>query len=373
MIPFLDLKATHDELQSELDAAALRVLASGHYLLGKELEAFEAEFATYTEARHAIGLGSGLDALVLALEAMGVGPGDEVIVPANTYIATWLAVSHVGATPIGVEPLEGVWSLDPARIEAALTSRTKAIIPVHLYGQPCDLEPLVRLARARGLRVVEDAAQAHGARYRDRRIGAHGDAVCWSFYPSKNLGAYGDGGAVTTHDDAIADRIRVLRNYGSRVKYYHEVKGYNSRLDELQAAMLRVKLRHLDEWNARRSALARRYLAGLAGVIDLRLPRTLEGTESVWHLFVVDHPRRDALQTFLADHGIATLIHYPVPPHLSKAYAERGIELGTFPITERACATHLSLPMGPHLKITEVDRVCEVLGLFASLGEDHGR
>ncbi len=249
--------------------------------------------------------------------ALDIGPGDEVIVPSNTYIATWLAVSQCGATPVPVEPDERTYNLDPNRIEAAITPRTKAILPVHLYGQPADLDPILAIARQHGLRVLEDAAQAHGARYKGRRIGGHGDAVAWSFYPGKNLGALGDGGAVTTNDPEIADRLRVLRNYGSRVKYVNEVQGVNSRLDPLQAAILHVKLRHLDDWNARRAAIAAHYREGLAAT-GLILPHVPAWAEPVWHLFIVRHPQRDALQRHLHEAGIGTLIHYPIPPHGSR-------------------------------------------------------
>ena len=257
MIPFLDLKSPYLELKQELDEAIARVVSSGWFVGGDECDQFEAEYATYCGATHAVGVANGLDALHLALRAMDVGPGDEVIVPSNTYIATWLAVSQCGATPVPVEPDARTYNIDPALIEAAITPRTKVILPVHLYGQPADMDPILAIARKHGLRVLEDGAQAHGARYKGQRLGAHGDAVAWSFYPGKNLGAMGDGGAVTTNDAQLADRIRVLRNYGSRVKYVNEVQGYNSRLDPLQAAILRVKLAHLDEWNARRSAIAR--------------------------------------------------------------------------------------------------------------------
>lgn len=364
-VKFLDLQAGYLELKGELDEAVGRVLASGWYLLGEELEGLEREFAAYTESKHCVGLANGLEALVLGLKAMGVGPGDEVIVPANTYIATWLAVSYVGATPVPVEPLPGVWNLDPSRIEAAISPRTKVILPVHLYGQPADMSPILAIARKHGLMVMEDGAQAHGARYLGKRIGAHGDIVTWSFYPGKNLGCFGDGGALTTDDPELADRVRVLRNYGSRVKYQNEVKGHNSRLDEIQAAVLRVKLKQLDAWNARRAAQADHYLRGLAGVPELGLPRVIPEAEPAWHLFVVDHPRRDALQAHLAGLGIQTLIHYPVPPHLSEAYAgDKAWEAQ--PITERSCQTHLSLPIGPHLTSSEVGRVIEAICAFRS-------
>ena len=347
MIPFLDLRAGYDELRPDIDAAISRVLDSGMYILGEEVAAFEREYAAYCGCKHAIGVANGLDALHLALRAMGVGPGDEVIVPSNTYIATWLAVSQCGATPVPVEAVEGTGNLDPALVEAAITPRTKAILPVHLYGQPADLDPILAIAAKHGLRVLEDGAQAQGARYKGRRIGGHGDAVAWSFYPGKNLGAYGDAGAITTNDDALAEQLRVLRNYGSRVKYVNDVQGWNSRLDPLQAAVLRVKLVHLDDWNARRRAIAARYLDGLrdAGVA---LPEVPEWAEPAWHLFVVRSTRRDALQARLGEAGIGTLIHYPLPPHRQQAYAELGFSADAFPIANRLADQLLSLPIGPH-------------------------
>ena len=347
-VPFLDLHAACAELRPEIDAAIARVLDSGWYILGPEVEAFEAEFAGYCQADHAIGLANGLDALHLALRAMDVGPGDEVIVPSNTYIATWLAVSQCGAVPVPVEPDPATHNIDPARIEAAITPRTRVILPVHLYGQPADLDPILAIARKHGLRVLEDGAQAHGARYKGRRIGGHGDAVAWSFYPGKNLGALGDGGAVTTNDAQIADRLRVLRNYGSRVKYVNEVAGYNSRLDPLQAAVLRVKLAHLDDWNARRTALAQVYLDGLRDT-GLVLPHVPDWAQPAWHLFVVRHRQRDDLQRALSDAGIGSLIHYPIPPHKQQAYAVAGYPADAFPLASQLAGEVLSLPMGPQL------------------------
>ncbi len=346
MIPFLDLKASYTELKSEIDGAVVRVLDSGWYIGGVEVDGFESDYADYCGAAHCVGVANGLDALYLALRAMEVGPGDEVIVPSNTYIATWLAVSHCGATPVPVEPDGRTCNIDPALIEAAITSRTKVILPVHLYGQPADMDPILALARKHGLLVLEDGAQAHGARYKGRRLGAHGDAVAWSFYPGKNLGAMGDGGAVTTHDERIADRIRVLRNYGSRVKYVNEVQGYNSRLDPIQAAILRVKLAHLDDWNARRGAIARLYQDGLAAT-GLTLPHVPEWADPVWHLYVVRHRERDALQHLLTQAGVATMIHYPIPPHLQSAYASLGFGRGSFPVSEALHDQVLSLPIGP--------------------------
>ena len=356
MIQFLDLKAPYLELRPELDEAIARVVSSGWFIGGGEVDQFEAEYAIYCGAAHAVGVANGLDALHLALRAMDVGPGDEVIVPSNTYIATWLAVGQCGATPVPVEPDARTYNIDPALIEAAITPRTKVILPVHLYGQPADMDPILAIARKHGLRVLEDGAQAHGARYKGQRLGAHGDAVAWSFYPGKNLGAMGDGGAVTTNDPQIADRIRVLRNYGSRVKYVNEVQGYNSRLDPLQAAILRVKLAKLDEWNARRNTIAQLYQQGLANC-GLTLPHVPDWAEPVWHLYVVQSPQRDALQQTLADNGVGSLIHYPIPPHLQQAYSTAGWERGTFPLAERMADQVLSLPIGPHLKADQVEAV----------------
>ena len=355
-IPFLDLGAAYRELQTGIDAAVARTLASGYYIGGPEVETFEDEFASYCGATQAVGVANGLDALHLALRAMDVGPGDEVIVPSNTYIATWLAVSQCGATPVPVEPDARTFNIDPALIEAAITERTKVVLPVHLYGQPADMDLILAIARKHGLRVLEDGAQAHGARYKGQRLGAHGDAVAWSFYPGKNLGAMGDGGAVTTNDPQIADRIRVLRNYGSRVKYVNEVQGYNSRLDPLQAAILRVKLAHLDEWNARRSAIAARYQQGLVDC-GLTLPHVPDWAEPVWHLYVVQHPQRDTLQQVLTNAGVGSLIHYPIPPHLQWAYADLGLGKGAFPIGERIHETVLSLPISPHMTSKQNQKV----------------
>lgn len=359
-VPFLDLHSAYADLRGEVVGAITRVLESGRYILGEEVDTFEREFAAFSEARHCIGVANGLDALHLALCAMGVGPGDEVIVPSNTYIATWLAVSHCGATPVPVEPDAATYNIDPARIGSAITARTRVILPVHLYGQPADLDPILTVAREHGLKVLEDAAQAHGARYKGQRIGAHGDAVAWSFYPAKNLGAVGDGGAVTTNDPDLADRIRVLRNYGSRVKYVNEVRGYNSRLDPIQAAVLRVKLKHLDDWNERRKVLAAEYSRGLAKT-GLVVPQVPAFVDPVWHLFVVQHSQRDQLQQRLTDSGIETLIHYPIPPHLQEAYANSGYGSGACPCAERLASRILSLPIGPHLSLSQIHRVIAVL------------
>jgi dTDP-4-amino-4,6-dideoxygalactose transaminase len=355
-VPFLDLGDAYREIQVELESAVLASLRSGWYIGGQDVEAFEQEFAAFTETRHCVGVANGLDALRLSLIAMGIGTGDEVIVPSNTYIATWLAVSQCGAIPVPVEPVEFTYNLDPGKVEAAITPRTKAILPVHLYGQPADLDPIIAIAHKHGLRILEDAAQAHGARYKGKRIGGHGDVVAWSFYPSKNLGALGDAGAITTNAPEIADRIRVLRNYGSRVKYVNEVKGCNSRLDPVQAAVLRVKLRHLDEWNARRTTIAARYTAELAGT-GLVLPEVPAWAEPIWHQYVVQYAERDGLQKTLQEAGIGTQIHYPIPPHLQMAYRDAGYARGRFPIAESMANRLLSLPMGPQLQLKDVDVV----------------
>jgi dTDP-4-amino-4,6-dideoxygalactose transaminase len=368
-VPFLNFVGPYEELKAELDEAYFRFMRSAWYILGKELEAFEQEFAGYCGTSHCVGVANGLDALHLILRAYGIGEGDEVIVPSNTYIATWLAVSQTDATPVPVEPDARTYNLDPARIEAAITPRTKAIMPVHLYGQPADMDPIMEIARRHGLKVVEDNAQAQGARYKGRRTGALGDAAGNSFYPGKNLGAFGDAGAVTTNDPVLAEKIHLLRNYGSKKKYHNECKGYNSRLDEMQAAFLRVKLKKLDEWNGRRRVVAAHYLTELGGDRGLSLPFVPEWAEPVWHLFVVRHPKRDALQQKLSEAGIGTLIHYPIPPHLSGAYADRKLGRGAFPIAENLADSVLSLPMGPHLARSETDLVIDsVCKSAAALG-----
>lgn len=359
-IPFLDLGAAYRELKTEIDAAIHRVLDSGWYILGPEVDAFEAEWAAWCGADHAVGVANGLDALILALRALDIGPGNEVIVPSNTYIATWLAVTAVGARPVPVEPDPATHNIDPARIAAAITPATKAILPVHLHGQPADLDPIIALARQHGLAVIEDAAQAHGARYKGRRIGAHGDVVCWSFYPGKNLGALGDGGAITTNRADLADRIRVLRNYGSRVKYVNEVQGVNSRLDPIQAAVLRAKLPHLDAWTDRRRAVAAAYAEGLrdSGLI---LPHVPDWAEPAWHLYVLRSPDRDGLQKRLAEAGVGTLIHYPIPPHMQAAYAELGLAPEALRLAHALAGEVLSLPMGPQLPLADVARVIDAV------------
>lgn len=360
MISFLDLRLPYEELKNEIDEAVARVLNSGWYIGGVELESFEAEYANYCEAKFAVGVANGLDALHLALLAMGVGPGDEVIVPSNTYIATWLAVSQCGGIPVPVEPDERTYNIDPKQIEAAITSKTKVILPVHLYGQPADLDPIIAIAKKHGLYVLEDGAQVHGARYKGQRIGAHGDAVAWSFYPGKNLGALGDGGAVTTNNQHIAKKISMLRNYGSSQKYVNKIRGFNSRLDPLQAAILSVKLRYLDQWNDRRKTIASQYLNEIKSE-ELTLPFVPEWADPVWHLFVVRHQRRDDFQNYLSNSGVSTLIHYPIPPHLQKAYVDFNKGKGSFPLAEAIADEVLSMPIGPHINLKDVSKVIEVL------------
>lgn len=357
-IPFLDLKSAYIELKQEIDAAVARALDAGWYIGGVEVDAFENEWAAYCGANHAVGTGNGLDALVLALRALDIGPGDEVIVPSHTFIASWLAVSEVGATIRPVEPDPLTYNIDPDRIAEAITKRTRAIMPVHLYGQPADLDPIVRIASENGLRVIEDAAQAHGARYKGTRIGAHGDVACWSFYPAKNLGALGDAGAVTTNDPEIAARIRRLGNYGSDEKYVHKEKGVNSRLDPLQAAVLRVKLFHLDAWNERRRAIAEVYSRVLLEH-GLYVPVVPDWAEPVWHLYVLQTANRGALQAHLADAGIGTLIHYPIAPHNQNAYADLGWRPDTYPIASGLSEQILSLPMSPQHSLDDAALVAE--------------
>jgi dTDP-4-amino-4,6-dideoxygalactose transaminase len=360
-VPFLDLGRLHATIRERLDAAYQRVVDSGSFIMGAELEAFEAEFADYCGVKHCVGVGNGLEAIHLLLRAYGIGPGDEVIVPSNTFIATWLAVSECGAVPVPVEPRVDTHNLDPALVGGAITSRTRAIIPVHLYGQPADMDPINAIAAKHRLVVIEDAAQAHGARYRGRRAGSLGHAAATSFYPAKNLGALGDGGAVLTNDAAIAQKVRRLRNYGSDVKYRHDVAGQNSRLDELQAALLRVKLGVLDQWNAERRAVAVRYSTYLAGS-GVGLPFVPGFIEPVWHLYVIRSKHRDALKAHLDQQGVSTVIHYPIPPHRQACYQDfRGHKL---PIAELLAGEVLSLPMSSALQGEEIAYVAESVAGF---------
>ena len=363
-VPFLDLKAPYQELKKEFDAAYQRIMDSGWFIMGSELTAFEQEFAAYCNVKHCIGVANGLDALHLILRAYEIGEGDEVIVPANTYIATWLAVSYAGATPVPVEPDPHTYNLDPNLIETAITKKTKAIMPVHLYGQPADMDPILKLGKQYGLKIIEDAAQAHGAHYKGNKSGGLGDAAGFSFYPGKNLGALGDAGAVLTNDDELAEKIRMLGNYGSQKKYHHDLKGFNSRLDEFQAAFLRMKLDHLDEWNTRRKKVATYYQEHLSDAPDLGLPYVPEWATPVWHIFAIQTSRRDALQKYLSTKGVHTLIHYPIPPHLSQAYKEMEIPTGSFPVSEALALSELSLPMGPHMSLQEVEYVVSKIREF---------
>jgi dTDP-4-amino-4,6-dideoxygalactose transaminase len=363
-IPFLDLRELNARHRSELEAAFAETLDSGQYILGSQVTSFEREFAAYCEASHCVGTSTGLDALELILRGYDIGYGDEVIVPANTFIATWLAVSHAGGKPVPVEPCELTLNLDPKRVEEAITPRTKAIIAVHLYGCPAAMDELHKIASRYRLRLIEDAAQAHGARYRGKRVGSLGDACAFSFYPGKNLGALGDGGAITTNDGELADRIRLLINYGSPSKYRHDIQGFNRRLDELQAAFLRKKLVHLDAENESRRRASETYLRTLSDV-PVVLPEALRYTEPVWHLFVIRHPRRGELQSFLKERGIHALIHYPTPPAHQRAYAE---EFGTSfrqPVSDAVHASVLSLPMSPTVSDSDCERIADAVRVFA--------
>lgn len=356
-VPFLDLNRMHEQLQPQLDEAYLRVMKNGWFILGDEVNAFEKEFSDYCNADHCVAVGNGLDALALTLRAMDIGPGDEVLLPAHTFIATALAVSMSGATPVLIDVSADSPLIDPRQLENAISSVTKAIIAVHLYGEPADMDPIMAVAEKHGLKVIEDAAQAHGARYKNRRTGSIGHAACFSFYPGKNLGALGDGGAVTTNDPQLAERLRMLRNYGSRTKYLHEAQGVNSRLDELQAAFLRVKLQHLDEWNERRNIIAEKLSSSLRDLPGLQLPRIAEDSSAVWHLYVVRHPARDALVESLSDRGIQCQIHYPQCVPDTPAYAD-GIEGADRAIFSRRWAADcFSLPIDPYLTDQEVEEV----------------
>ena len=359
-IPFVDLKTQYQSLKPELDAAVLAVMQRGDFVLGGAVTEFERVFADYCGAKYAVGVDSGYSALELIVRAYGIGPGDEVITAANTFIATTLAISNTGATPVLVDIDPETYNIDPAKIAAAITPRTKAIMPVHLYGQPVDMDPILAIARKHGLRVFEDAAQGAGARYKGRMVGSLGDAAGFSFYPGKNLGAYGDGGAVVTDDAEIAEKIRLLRNIGQKVKYYHEVKGFNHRLDTMQAAVLLVKLPHLDGWNAERRRAAATY-ADLLADLPLTTPATAAYAEHIFHLYIVRVANREALMDYLKERGIATGLHYPIPIHLQPAYSELGYKAGDFPITEAYAETILSLPIFPELDDHKVATVVDAI------------
>jgi len=363
-IPFLSFEGMHAAISDELKAATARVIDSQWYIMGAELAAFEQAYAEYSGLRHCIGVANGLDALHLALRALGIGEGDEVIVPSNTYIASWLAVSQAGATIVPVEPDEKTYNLCPRKFAAAITPRTRAVMPVHLYGQACEMAEICTIAQKHNIFVVEDNAQAQGAFYAGKITGAWGDANGVSFYPGKNLGALGDAGAVTTDNDETARQLRSLRNYGSQQKYHNERMGYNSRLDELQAALLRVKLPHLNTWNSERQRIAQLYSERLTGLPQLTLPHTAEQATHVYHLYVLRHPQRDALQQYLQQAGIGTLIHYPIPPHLQPAYAHLNYQKGDFPIAENIALSALSLPIYPNLQEAQIDYICQHIARF---------
>jgi dTDP-4-amino-4,6-dideoxygalactose transaminase len=363
-IPFVDLTAPYVQIRDEIDAAIDRILTTGDFILGHDVECFEQEFAQYCECAYGVGVDSGTSGLELALRAYGVGAGDEVIVPANTFIATALAVSCTGATPVLVDIDPATYTIDVARLGDAITDRTKAIIPVHLYGQPADLDPVLEIARERGLVVIEDACQAHGARYKGRRIGSLGHAAAFSFYPSKNLGACGDGGMVVTNDGDVARSMQLLRNYGQTKKYHHQVCGYNRRLDNLQAALLRIKLKYLDTWNDARRDRAEAYSRVLRDAVHVPVPAYY--SDPVWHLYVIEinEADRDGLQAHLAEHGISTGIHYPIPIHLQPAYRQLGYQSGDFPITEQVARRILSLPMYPELSLNAIEKIGDVVRGF---------
>jgi len=348
VIPFLDVGAAYRELATPIELAVQEVLSSGWYIRGEAVERFERSFARYCEVDHAVGVANGLDALTLILKALGIRHGDEVIVSGHTFIASWLSISECGATPVPVDALSGTMNLDPEAVERAITPKTRAVVAVHLYGQPVEMDRLREVVNPLRIPIIEDAAQAHGARWRGHRVGSLGDAAAFSFYPGKNLGAIGDGGVVTTHDPDLATRIRTLANYGSRSKYVHEVRGVNSRLDEIQAAVLDVKLKSLDAWNARRERIADLYLDELREVEALDLPEVAEGTVPVWHLFVVKAKLRDVIVRELARQGVETGIHYPTPNHRSGAFSD-AFKGTVLPVTEAICSSCFSLPIGPHL------------------------
>jgi len=359
-IKFFDARFDRVELENELTEAFQRTLTSGSYILGSEVENFEKNFAAYCNRKHCLSVGNGLDALHIILRAMGIGPGDEVLVPAHTFIASWLAVSYAGATPVPVDVCPQTFNMDADRIKSAITTRTKAIMPVHLYGQPADMHAINAIAKEYGLKVIEDAAQAHGALYHGEKAGSLSDAAAFSFYPTKNLGALGDGGAIVTSDDALAMEIRLLRNYGSVKKYHYDTQGFNSRLDEMQAAFLSAKLKHLDKWNRKRHQLALRYMDRL-DQSKITVPMILASTNPVWHLFVVQVKNRDQIQRQLSEQNIHTLIHYPIPPSLTKAYESLNYPISDFPVTQKVVRDILSLPMGIHLSLEMVDYVADHL------------
>jgi dTDP-4-amino-4,6-dideoxygalactose transaminase len=362
-VPFLNIEPMHKTVKAEILKEIEKIYDSNWFILGEAVKRFEESFAQFCGAEECAGVGNGLDALYLIMRAYGIGENDEVIVPSNTFIATALAVSYTGAKPVFVEPSESTFNINPLKIEAAITRKTKAIIPVHLYGQVADMDPIIMIAKNHNLIVIEDAAQAHGALYKDKKAGTLGNAAGFSFYPGKNLGALGDAGAIVTNNRDIAKKVKTLRNYGTETKYYNEYKGSNSRLDEIQAAALATKLKHLDKWNEERRKIARIYLANISNPL-IRLPITLNQVSPVWHLFVIRCTKREELQSYLKEHDIETLIHYPVPIHLQTAYSDLNFKLGDFPIAEKQSNEVLSLPIWPGMKESEIQYVIDTINLF---------
>ena len=354
-VPFLNLKRNYQVIQKEIDKSIAKVIKSGSYILGNEVESFEFEYAKFCKVNYCVGVANGLEALQIALTSLGVGNGDELIVPSHTFIATWLAVSHVGAIPIPVEPDPNTYNIDPKLITTKITKKTKAIIMVHLYGQPADIDSIMAIAKKNNLYVIEDAAQSHGASYKNKMIGSHGDIIAWSFYPGKNLGAFGDAGALTTKSKKLYEKIKILRNYGSREKYVNSLIGFNSRLDPIQAAILSTKLKLLKKTNLLRRKIAKKYIDKIEPLCFI--PSTDKLSEHVWHLFVIRHERRDKLRAQLDNYGVSTLIHYPIPPHLQKAYSFLNLKKGSLPITEKICSEVISLPLDPYMSNDEIDYV----------------
>jgi len=363
-IPFLSFTKMHEECKIGIYEAFEAVYASNYFILGDKVKHLEKSYADFNKTNYCIGVGNGLDALIISLRTLGIGFGDEVIVPSNTFIASLLAISAIGAKPVLVEPCINTYNINPALIEAAITSNTKAIMPVHLYGQACEMDPIMLIANKHQLFVVEDNAQAQGAIYKGRLTGSFGNINGTSFYPGKNLGALGDAGAITTNDIALYEKGKSLRNYGSKIKYFNEVKGYNSRLDEFQAAFLSVKLKHLNNWNTERNKIADQYNALLNNIDNLILPKIADGATSVYHLYVIRTQKRDELQNYLTDKGIGTVIHYPLPPHLQEAFSDLGYKKGDFPIAEEIAETCLSLPLYPGLTEEEIDFICLTIKSF---------
>lgn len=363
-IKFLDFTYMNAQVRAAMLQQFESVFDSQWYILGDRVKQFEKIYADANEVKHCVGVANGLDALILCLKALDIKACDEVIVPSNTYIASWLAVSYVGATPVPVEPYENTFNISPEKIKAAITQKTKVIMPVHLYGQACEMDAIMKIAEENNLYVLEDNAQAQGSSFNGKLTGSFGHINATSFYPGKNLGAYGDAGAVTTNDDALAEKVKVLRNYGSQKKYFNEVKGVNSRLDELQAAFLSVKINYLAQWNAERNAIADWYNEGLSSIKNTVTPTIAEGANSNYHLYVIRTEKRDALAEHLKKNGIGSLIHYPVPPHLQEAYRELGYKKGVFPLAEKIAETCLSLPIYPGMKKEQVDRVVNCIGEF---------